>query len=149
MKNILKKNVIPKDGHEVRLMVYYKSMKTSNLVIRNRAKPNQLQETHVVYKYKCQKGDCKLQITSSYIGSTTMTLSRRLSYHLSAGGPAEHSRITHGQRITRQDMVDNTSILIREPSQWKLRIIEAAYIMEWQPAMCDQLEHRGRITLTG
>ena len=149
LSGILKKNVVPKQGHDVRLVVYYKSKKTSNLVIQNRMKPNYLQETHVVYKYKCNKGDCKLRDTASYIGSTTMTLSRRISYHLSAGGPAQHSLESHGQRITRQEMVDNTSILTREPNQWKLRIIEAAFIIGCQPSMCDQLEHRGRITLTG
>ena len=149
LKNILKKNVVPKEGHEVKLVVYYKSLKTSNLVIRNRAKRECLQETNVVYRYNCQKGDCKLRDTSSYIGSTTMTLSRRLSYHLSAGGPADHSRNTHGERITRQEMVDNTSILARQHNQRKLRIVEAAYILEYQPAMCDQVEHRGRITLLG
>ncbi|KAF0290521.1 hypothetical protein FJT64_011281 [Amphibalanus amphitrite] len=55
----------------------------------------------------------------------------------------------HGERITRQDMVDNTSILDRENNVWKLRILEAAYILEHCPSMCDQREHRGRITLTG
>ena len=149
LKNILKRNVIPKEGHKIRLMVYYKSLKSANLVIRNRAKLSQLQETHVVYKYDCKIGDCKLQDTASYIGSTTMTLSRRTSYHLSAGGPAEHTLTTHGRRITRQEMVDNTTILMRETNQRKLRILEAAFIMDRQPSMCDQVEHRGRITLTG
>ena len=149
LKNILKRNVIPKEGNDLRLMVYYRGLKTANLVIRNRTKPSCLQETNVVYKYNCTKGDCKLQDTASYIGSTTMTLSRRISYHLSAGGPAEHSRASHGQQITREDMVNNTTILIREQSQKKLRIIEAAYIIGCQPTMCDQLEHKGRITLTG
>ena len=126
LKNILKRNVIPKEGNDLQLMVYYKSLKTSNLVIKNRTKPSYLQETNVVYKYNCKKGDCKLQDTASYIGSTTMTLSRRISYHLSAGGPAEHSRTIHGHRITREDMVNNATILMREQSPKKLRIIEAA-----------------------
>ena len=147
LKKMIKRNVIPKEGHEVKLQIYYKSLKSSNLIMRNKEKESKLKETNVVYKYQCKTGDCKLRNTACYIGHTRNTLSRRLTTHLHTSGIAEHSRNVHGTEITRAELVENTSIIQRERNPRRLRILEAAYIQEYSPIMCDQLEHRGVITL--
>ena len=147
LKKIIKRNVVPKEGHEVKLHIYYKSLTSSSLIMCNKEPESKLKETNVVYKYQCKTGDCKLRNTACYIGHTRNTLSRRLTTHLHTSGIAEHSRNVHGTEITRAELVENTSILQRESNPRRLKILEAAYIQEYSPIMCDQLEHRGIITL--
>ena len=103
----------------------------------------------VIIPRKCKIGDCKLHDTASYIGHTRNTLSRRLTTHLHTSGIAEHSRNIHGTEITRTELVEDTTILQRERDPRRLKILEAAFIQEYVPIMCDQLEHRGIITLNG
>ena len=147
LKKIIKRNVVPKEGHDIKLLIYYKPVKSSSMVISNKEKTKMLKETNVVYKYKCKTGDCKLHDTASYIGHTRNTLSRRLTTHLHISGIAEHSRNVHGREITRTELDENTTILQRERNPRRLRILEAAYIYEYVPNMCDQQEHKGIITL--
>ena len=93
MRQIIKKNVKPTDPQKrLSFTIYYKNMKTSNLLLRNSPKQetDKMHQSHVIYRYTCSQGDCET-LPSSYIGMTTMRLTRRLSYHLSAGAPMIHS----------------------------------------------------------
>ena len=55
------KNVLPTDSSKkIRLIIYYKKLKTSNLIISNNSSPSTelLDSTNIVYMFKCTFGDC-------------------------------------------------------------------------------------------
>ena len=56
-------------------------------------------------------------------------------------------RETHGTRITRQDLVDNTEIIHYERKTKRLRVLEAVHIHVLKPRMNIQREHETIITL--
>ena len=148
IKSIIHRNVKPKPGNSIQTIIYYKSPNASQLVMKNNErKENDLQQTNVVYHFKCTRGDCKLRTTACYVGHTTTTLSRRLTMHLQTGGPSLHARNEHGGKITREELVQNTTILARESNYRRLRILEAAYIYQKMPSLNDQMDHRGIITM--
>ena len=148
IKNIIHRNVKPKPGNKIKTIIYYQSPKSSQLIMRNNErKEDDLQQTNVVYEYKCTRGDCKLQTTACYVGHTTTTLSRRLTMHLQTGGPALHAKNEHRTKVTRKELVENTTILARENNYRRLRILEAAYIHQKMPSLNDQMDHKGIITM--
>ena len=100
-----------------------------------------------IYSYKCTLGDCALRPNCNYIGLTTTTLSRRITMHLQNGGPKTHSDTHHGQRLTRQDMVNNTTILDRCHDVRRLYILEAVYIRDRDPLINRQVNARGTLAL--
>ena len=63
---------------KMKLIIYY-------LIIRNNSSPSigVLQKNNVVYKFKCPLGDCMSDNNNIYVSSTSTTLSRRLTMHLS------------------------------------------------------------------
>ena len=76
MKNIVLKNVKPTNVEKkIKLEIYYRNKKTSQLLLRN--SPDQkkeiTQKSHVVYKFSCKRGNCAV-LNSSYIGMTTTKL---------------------------------------------------------------------------
>ena len=77
--------------------------------------------------YKCNVWDCELQ-NSTYIGMTTATLFRRLTMHLAAGGPKIHMQNNQNSTISRENLVQNTTILYYEPDFNRLQIMEAILI---------------------
>ena len=82
--NITPKNVLPNDPtKKVRLIIYNKKFKTSNLIISNNTFPSTelLEMTNVVYMFKCPLGDCVSKANNTYVDFTTTTLSRRLTMH--------------------------------------------------------------------
>ena len=149
LKNIISTNVIPTGEDRVALRIYYRSRRTANLIMRNNQnKTPFLKSTNVIYKYTCPHEDCQPQDTPVYyIGSTTTTLSRRLTYHKQNGELEKHMRQKHKNKITRQDLVDNTEIIHYEARTKRLRVLEAVYIHLLKPKMNVQREHEGIITL--
>ena len=128
IKDIIYKNVKPTDpGKTLQLTIYYKSMKTSNLLIKNRPVKTKtpLQEDHVIYEHTCTVEGCGPQ---SYIGMTRTTLSRRLTCHLQDGAIKNHYIIKHRSNITRQNLEEGTKILDREGDPRRLLYLEAIYI---------------------
>ena len=87
IRDIVKKNVTPvMPDHRIRLKMYYKTPRTSSLVMRNnQQKMTTLQEANVVYRFQCSTGDCATR-NVYYIGLTITSLSRRLTMHLQEGG---------------------------------------------------------------
>ena len=90
MKKILKplihRNILPTDPNKkIKFIIYYNRFKTSNLVIKYSSSPliGVLQKNNVIYQFKCPLGDCISENNNIYVGSTLITLPRRLKMHLS------------------------------------------------------------------
>ena len=126
---------------KLKLIIYYKSRRTVNLVMKNSCLPTrtQLEETNVIYQYKCTFGDCS-RLDSRYIGKTTTTLKRRLYAHAKHGSIYQHHSTKHGKIIQNQ-IEDNTEIIHRENDKRRLRITEAIYINSTKPSMNIQQSH--------
>ena len=77
---------------------------------------------------------CELH-NQTYIGLTTTTLSRRLTMHLSNGGPKQHTQNSHNINLTRQSLVNNTKIICTNNDPYRLSIIEALYIRKLCPSI--------------
>ena len=121
---------------ELKLIIDYKNKRVNQLVMNNNPtkKTDSLQQTNVIYEFSCPKKDCKLLQNIKYIGMTSTTLSRRLTCHLSSGGPKQHMEHVHHECITRPIMTDNINILRRFNDPVRLGIAEALFIEANDPA---------------
>ena len=106
-------------------------------------KPPPLQQTNLIYEYKCPIGECEHQ-TSSYIGLTCTTLSRRLTMHLQQGGPKHHTEHHHNSLLTRDMLVKNTTIIARQTDYNRLHILEALLIQKQKPPLNNQFRGTNR-----
>ena len=124
---------------KLQLVTYYRNKKTASLIMKNNLNPpaDMLKQTNVVYQYKCNLGDCALQ-TVNYVGETTTTLSKRISGHLQSGAPKQHTLLTHGMDLTRNQMVDNIQVLYHAPDFQHLTIMEALIIRRDKPVINQQ-----------
>ena len=141
IKNIVYKNVRPTDKNsKISLTIYYKTKKTSQLLLRNRPSGNKtpLQEDHVIYQHTCNSEECG---PHSYIGMTRTTLSRRLTCHLGSGAIKDHYATQHHSRLTRLDLNKNTKIIDRERDPRRLQFLEAIHITIKQPTMNVQIDN--------
>ena len=81
IKDIIKKNIKPTNGNEKKIdvVIYYKNLKTKNLIMKNNMTRTQdpLMTSLTVYKFKCPNEDCEL-LNTSYIGQTRNTIKTRL-----------------------------------------------------------------------
>ena len=86
IRNIIDQNTrVVNNNDKLDLLIYYKNPKTAQLIMANNTnKKTQLNTTNVIYQFTCPNEDCMLRSTN-YIGSTTTTLSRRLTMHLTNG----------------------------------------------------------------
>ena len=137
IKKIFKKNVKPLNPTtRVQLVIYYKSKKTSQLLMRNSPYQEQeaLQRSHVIYRYTCNRGNCAA-LPSTYIGMTTMKLVERLKSHKYAGAPKSHMRQDHQANISKEDLEGNTEVLASCNDRKRLQILEALYIKELKPSL--------------
>ena len=98
----------------------------------NNEKKNMLNSTNVVYQFICPNEDCMLR-KMNYIGSTTTTLSRRLTMHLTNLAIREHQIGTHHSNLTREHIMNNTSILRKQNDINRLLINEAILIKLEKP----------------
>ena len=80
IRDIIRKNVTPvQPEHIIRLKVNYKTPRTSSRIMqKSHQSTTTLQQTNVVYRFKCSTGDCATR-NLYYIGHTTTSLSRRLT----------------------------------------------------------------------
>ena len=142
LKNIIKQNIkCTNENESIKLNIYYKNGKVSNLVMKNSPNTTKLQRTNILYKYECNVGDCEPQ---AYIGYTQTTLSRRITMHLQSGAPLKHSQDFHSSTLNREQMVSNTSIIRQENDFNRLEIMEALYIKYTKPAINLQTTGKGR-----
>ena len=141
IKKIIQDNVFPTNTEDkLNLIIYYKSKKTSNLLLKNSCLPplSRLQETSLVYEYTCKLGDCS-HLPSKYIGSTITTLSRRLTAHLQDGAIRRHVMNEHKTILTREQLEENTTIIEKSSDTQRLRMTEAVIIHINKPKMNNQL----------
>ena len=142
MRQIVKRNIKPSNTEKrLKLIIYYKTKKASHLVLKNSPiqERETLQKSHVIYRFTCKQGNCEV-LPSTYIGMTTMRLSRRLSFHLQSGAPRNHLREIHGISITRKILEDNTEIVTTCADNRRLPILEALYIKETNPTLNQQAD---------
>ena len=140
IKDIVNKNVRPTDpSRKINLIIYYKSKKTSNLLLRNRPATSKtyLQEDHIIYEHTCNNEECG---PHSYIGMTRTKLTRRLTCHLQSGAIKNHYTNQFHSALTRQDLDNNTTIIDREQDPRRLAFLEAIYIINKQPTINTQIE---------
>ena len=148
VRDIVTRNCKPmRDQDTIRLVIYYRSPKVTSLVMKNNLSQDRslMKMTNVVYQIRCTTGDCAHR-PSTYIGHTTTTLSRRITMHMQDGGPKRHHE-THDTPLTRELLVDNTTVLARCQSRRKLQVLEAIYIRDADPAINRQMNARGRLLL--
>ena len=95
-KDIIERNVHPTNPQDkIKLVIFYKTRKTSQLLLNNRTSNNNnnnnkkktTQESCVIYQYSCPNENCGFH---KYIGKTQTTLSRRLTMHLQQGAIKHH-----------------------------------------------------------
>ena len=67
--------------------------------------------------------------------------------HLQDGAPLRHLAESHDAVLTRDLMVENTSILARCDDRRRLQILEAVYIRDMDPLINRQLNLCGALTL--
>ena len=138
VKEILKNNVrVTKPDDRIQLIIYYKSTKTSNLIMKNNLSPKlrDLARTNLIYDFTCKNGECEHLPTQQvrYSGLTTCTLSRRLSYHIQSGAIRKHFELCHHRKITREEIVNMTKMRCSQRDVRRLEILEALIIQAEAP----------------
>ena len=133
LKKIIKDNVKTKNPRDkLQLVIYYRSRKTKDLIMRNNLTPKvrDLARTNMIYDFQCKIDECAHQNRSDgqYSGLTKCTLSRRLTYHLQVGAIKNHCLETHGRKITRKEIVEMTKARYYENDYRRLEILEALII---------------------
>ena len=136
-------------GDQLKLIVFYRNPTTRSLLMINNptAEKSLLKQSNIIYCYKCVIGDCALRNNCKYIGHTTTTLSRRITMHLQNGGPKTHTNLHHDQRLTRKQMLENTSIIDRTNNTRELHVLEAIHIRNQDPTINRQVNARGTLVL--
>lgn len=135
LKSIIEENVkCTNPDDRLKLIIYYKTQKTSHLIMKNNLRPETeaLKQTNVVYQFQCKHEDCEPR-NISYIGLTTTTLSRRLTMHLQSGAIKNHYTNKHRQQLTRTNLVENTKIIKKAQDYQHLQILEALLIKKNRP----------------
>ena len=146
LRQIIRNNVqCTENNHRLNLVIFYQSNTIKQLVSKNNSTPKQpdLKQSNVVYEFKCPHGECALQ-QNSYIGMTTTSLSRRLTMHLAGGGSKSHYETAHNTKLTRANIVANTTILRKENNIHKLQILEAIFILQKKPTINTQVAYSHR-----
>lgn len=137
MKEIMARGIATTDPDDkIDFSIYYKNSKTFSMIMKNNLNQENspLKRSNVIYMYTCPHGDCKLR-NNTYIGMTTTSLSRRLTMHLQAGTPKTHTLQEHQIVLSREMLVENTSIIDRAPDSRRLQILEALHIQDLKPGL--------------
>ena len=140
LKRIIKNHVNVKDHRDkLQVIVYYRSTKTRDLIMKNNLTPKvrDLARTNLIYDFQCGIDECAHQQRSDvqYSGLTTCTLSRRLTYHLQNGAIKNHVQETHGRKITRKEIVEMTKARFYQNDYQRLEILEALLIYFEDPVI--------------
>ena len=78
-------------------------------------------------------------------GMTTTTLSRMLTMHLASGAPKNHMGTNHNSTLTRQNLVNNTSIINTQFDYNRLQIMKDIIINETNPCINKQYTGTQRV----
>lgn len=142
INKIISENIIPNNNKTVKLLIYYKNRKLSQLFIQNNTHKDE-SNSHVVYRYTCNKAEC--QPHQYYIGYTTTTLKQRMTTHAQNGSIKEHNISIHNHNIKTSEIIDSISIIHRAQDRKELVIAEALYIKQDEPPLNNQREGDTRI----
>ena len=85
----------------------------------------------MVYHYRCQYTGCP----ATYVGMTTMRLSKRLSVYLQEGVIFQHHERQHKMKPSRMDIISNTKIFTSTIGVWRLRFLETIVILNMNPSL--------------
>ena len=103
--------------------------------------PKVIQQTNVVYSFKCPILQCQAkQPTETYIGMTQTSVSRRLTMHLQSGSILQHFLNSHNRKPTRSELTENTSIIAKADNRYILAVKEALLILHQNPSINKQFE---------
>ena len=130
--------------NKLNLIIYYKSPKTANFVIKNNMSPitTKLQQSNVVYKFSCPLPHSQ---AVEYVGLCTTTLSRRLTYHGQDGSIHKHFKNYHNSKPTREQLTENTVIIDKASDRYRLTIKEALHIIKTGPLINKQYDNFSNI----
>ena len=134
LQKIIKENLTStRDNTKICLQIYYKSRKTSQLLLKNNPapQPSDIKKRNVVYQFKCPEVGCP----HSYIGLTTTRLSKRISCHLQEGNIYRHYARQHNHPPTREALVNSIKVIDTTPDHRRLRYLEAIYILQEKPTL--------------
>ena len=149
LRELIKDNVqCTEENKKLNLIIYYKNMKTRNLVMKNNPveKPEPLQQNNVVYEFKCpldhtpDEGPLDNQ-PHTYIGYTQCLLATRLTRHSYAGSIKEHCISSHKFKPSKQFIKENTSVISKAQDKQRLLIKESILILEKAPKINRQFDH--------
>ena len=75
-KTFIKWNILSTDTKNIKVIICYNKLKTSNLIINNNSSPSigVLQKTNVIYQLKCPLGVCIFENNNIYVDQTSVTL---------------------------------------------------------------------------
>ena len=123
---------VKEHSDRLQIVIYYKSSKTKNLIMRNNMTPKirDIAKTNLIYDFDCKEGECIHRPLKErrYSGLTRCTLSRRLSFHLQQGAIKNHFLEHHKRKITRKEIVDCTRARYYERDVLRLEILESLII---------------------
>jgi hypothetical protein len=150
LKKIINENVKCKgENSNLQFVIYYNNMKTKNMVMKNNlsGEKRELSQTNVIYEFTCPENECIHHpvINNGYLGFTTCTVSRRLSFHLQKGAILQHSVEKHGKKIDRKKAEQCLKIRYKENHQDRLEILESILIMVEKPEINKQDTGKQRI----
>ena len=144
IKDIIKHHVSVNNPTEDQLdiIIYYKSLKTRNLLMSNdmNKQKEKMLRTWTIYKYTCPRGDCELP-NPTYIGQTRNTLRKRLTQHCKDGAIKEHNTKAHKIETSQSDLESNTIAVKQFDDLHRLLIYEALSILEERPDLNRQKEN--------
>ena len=124
---------------KLNVIIYYRNIKTCNLVMKNSCLPPipDSEKSRVCYKFKCPVQDCK---PDEYIGYTELTLKNRLINHSYKGSIKQHFITEHNSLPSRQLLIENTKIIAQADTKYKLLIKEALLIQKHNPSINKQFD---------
>ena len=146
LKDIVYRNTQVVDPNKkLNLIIYYKNIKTHNLVMKNNLSPppTVLQQSNVIYQFECPLSHGN--VIPRYVGFTQNKLSRRLTMHLQQGSIRNHFMDHHNSILTRETIVNNTTIIEKAQDRYHLAIKEALLIMNSNPIINKQYDNFSNI----
>ena len=86
--------------------------------------------------FKCPLGDCISKNNNTYVGFSSITLSRKLTKHLSdTSSIAQHFKKYSCPTIELRKILTENTILEQQNNKQKLHILEALHIRNIQPKL--------------
>ena len=102
---IARKTTCIQEHNSLKIIIYYKNIKTSLLLMKNNLnKKSDLKATNVIYKFTCPNEECSLRPNVNYIGNTITNSQqhRCLTMHLNNGAIKCHMATTHNSGLNRE-----------------------------------------------